>query len=289
VVLSLELDSVERVSRADQFPANSWYTQTTTGDRPTRRERFCIVGAPAPNKTYDIFMYGGITTDSYKSSDEVYVLSLPGFVFFKASAPEFSSKRADHTCVLVGRRQLLSVGGIDTDLLFPKNFLDPDPWTNGLGVFDLTSLAWQDRYNVQAASYQPHAAVNEWYSKDGMASVKWSSDAVRKLFTETPPPGTLPDEPSDPNPSSSPPPPPSAPDSDGGGKGLPTRAVVAIAVAGGLIALILSGYGLYRLYLSRRVKHAAKLRDDAVPHEVGVNENWELPSDPGVSELNSPF
>lgn len=127
-------------------------------------------------------MYGGMSTQSSSSSSEVYVLSLPGFVFFKASGP--STARADHACVLVGRRQMLSVGGTDGYLGFPDSLLDPDPWRNGLGVFDLTSMAWSARYDAGAAAYESPAVVREWYSQGGLAAVSWSSATVQKLFAE---------------------------------------------------------------------------------------------------------
>ena len=69
-------------------------------------------------------MYGGITTTDYKSSSDVYILSLPGFVFFKAPVVS-STKRAEHACALVGNRQMVSVGGIDVDLSFPEIFSTP--------------------------------------------------------------------------------------------------------------------------------------------------------------------
>jgi hypothetical protein len=34
--------------------AKKWYSQQTTGSRPTRRQRFCTVGAQGPNKTYEM-------------------------------------------------------------------------------------------------------------------------------------------------------------------------------------------------------------------------------------------
>ncbi|KAK4446547.1 hypothetical protein QBC34DRAFT_149052 [Podospora aff. communis PSN243] len=248
-----------------------WLTQTTTGARPTPRERFCAVGVQGTNNTYEIFMYGGITTDSYKSTDEVYVLSLPGFVFFKVTAPGFSTKRADHTCVFTGRRQLLSVGGIDTDVKFPDNFLDPDPWANGLGVFDLTDLIWRDRYDAEAAPYQSPAVVREWYSKFGVASVKWSSDAVTRLFTElmTPPERiTRPTGPHGDSPSGTP-------------GGLDTGSKIAIVVSVcsgvGISAAMVFCYckGCFRCI--RPKKEGQKPIDATQPQETCSHDNWTPP------------
>ena len=159
--------------------ARAWLSQATSGDRPSTRERFCTVGAQGPNGTYEIFLYGGISSQTGGSSDEVFVLSLPGFVFFRAPA---GTPRGDHACALVGRRQMLSVGGIDGFRGSLASFRDPDPWAQGLGVFDLTRLEWSDGYDADAAPYESPAVVARFYAQGGLASVPWSSDAVRALF-----------------------------------------------------------------------------------------------------------
>jgi hypothetical protein len=131
-------------------------------------------------------MYGGMSTQSSSTLDDVYVLSLPGFVFFKATAA--ATKRADHACALVGRRQMLSIGGTDGYLGFPDSLLQPDPWKNGIGIFDLTRMAWTAGYDAGAAAYDSPDVVKRWYSQGGLASVTWSSADVKQLFAEGGPP-----------------------------------------------------------------------------------------------------
>ncbi|KAK1717908.1 hypothetical protein BDP67DRAFT_616479 [Colletotrichum lupini] len=83
---------------------DKWHTQQTTGSRPATRGKFCVVGASSTNSTYEIallsFLYGGMSTATGSVSGDVYVLSLPGFVFFKAAGS--SAIRADHACVVEG-------------------------------------------------------------------------------------------------------------------------------------------------------------------------------------------
>jgi hypothetical protein len=122
-------------------------------------------------------MYGGMSTQTARTLDDVYVLSLPGFVFFKASGS--STKRADHACVLVGKRQMLSIGGTDGYLPFPDSLLQPDQLQNGL-----TAMRWSAKYNAQAAAYDSPDAVKTWYSQGGLSSVSWSSDEVKQLFSQ---------------------------------------------------------------------------------------------------------
>ncbi|KAK1655596.1 hypothetical protein BDP81DRAFT_388510 [Colletotrichum phormii] len=166
---------------------DKWYTQQTTGSRPTGRGKFCVVGASSTNNTYEIFLYGGLSsvTDFNKVdsvSGDVYVLSLPGFVFFKAAGS--SIPRADHACVSVadGGRQMLSIGGVDWSVGFPKYLTDPDPWEFGLGIFDMTEMRWSDRYDSQALPCGSPVVVKQWYVQGGLDSIIWASEEVKALF-----------------------------------------------------------------------------------------------------------
>ncbi|KAK1831021.1 hypothetical protein QBC39DRAFT_99475 [Podospora conica] len=240
-----------------------WYSQQTSGDRPSKRERFCVVGVQGPNGTYEIFMYGGITTADYKASGDVYILSLPGFVFFKATPSSTSTKRAEHACVLAGNRQMLSVGGIDIDLSFPEVFFDPDPWKNGLGVLDLTALTWGARYDAKAQPYESPEVVKQWYAKGSLASVKWTSDTVRGLFAQGAPPGTTSD-------------PKGAPPEDETSVGTPGPkssktggSPISSGAIGGIVAGVVGGLGLglilawvFLKYKKRRA--AAKAKGETV-------------------------
>ncbi|KAF4780030.1 kelch repeat protein [Colletotrichum scovillei] len=163
---------------------DKWYTQPTTGSRPATRGNFCAVGASSTNNTYEIFLYGGGSTETGSVSGDVYVLSLPGFVFFKAAGS--SAIRADHTCVVVGEggRQMLSIGGTDGSLGFPRSLTDPDPWKLGLGIFDMTEMRWSDGYDYQAPPYESPDAVKQWYAQGGLDSVVWASEEVKALFSE---------------------------------------------------------------------------------------------------------
>ncbi|KXH43162.1 kelch repeat protein [Colletotrichum simmondsii] len=164
---------------------DKWYTQQIEGSRPTGRGRFCAVGVSSTDNTYEIFLYGGISSQTNVTFDDVFVLSLPGFIFFKVSG--FSARRADHTCVVVGSggRQMLSIGGTNGALGWPDSLSDPDPWDLGLGIFDMTELRWTDSYEPQAATYESPDMVKRWYDQGGLKSVHWTSYEVRALFTNS--------------------------------------------------------------------------------------------------------
>jgi hypothetical protein len=166
---------------------NKWYSQPVTGSKPTTRERHCSVGVQGLNGTYEIFIYGGASDQTDSTSSDVYVLSLPGFVMFKS--PNVGTPRQDFTCVTVGKngsstanRQMLVVGGSNGWLGFPKSVTDPDPWKQGLAIFDLTEMSWSSSYDPDTADYDSPEVVKTWYSQGGVASVSWSSDELKTLF-----------------------------------------------------------------------------------------------------------
>ncbi|KAL2290544.1 hypothetical protein FJTKL_15608 [Diaporthe vaccinii] len=165
-----------------------FFSQPATGTIPTGRQRFCSVGVPGPDNTFEVFLYGGLLADN-TVSDEVFVLSLPGLVFAKADNPGATTARADHACVAVGsgKRQMLSIGGTDASKGYPAEFADPDPWTQGLGVFDMTALRWTDGYANDAEAYDTPEVVKQFYRDGGLDKVQWTSDEVKNLFSSTTP------------------------------------------------------------------------------------------------------
>lgn len=74
----------------------------------------------------------------------------------------------------------------------------PDPWAQGLGVFDLSSMSPKSSYDPKAGPYDSPGIVKDWYSNryefcypltacadfcfSGLDSVPWSSGTVQQLF-----------------------------------------------------------------------------------------------------------
>ncbi|KAF3811302.1 hypothetical protein GCG54_00001618 [Colletotrichum gloeosporioides] len=225
--------------------AGRWYQQQTTGDWPTARENFCTVGVDGPNNTFDIFMYGGMGNDGI--SNEVYVLTLPGFHFFKAnpSSTIELTPRMNHACVLVGRRQMLSIGGSNHEHSF-KVWANRDPWTRGLGIFDMMQWTWRDQYYATAAKYTGPEEIRQWYEGGGMDKVNWADDELKSLFalkpTSEPTSNTSPNEDSK-----------------------PSIGAIVGAVVGGVVGLILI-MGIVLFFLKRKKRKA-----DHVSNDVAVN------------------
>ena len=191
-----------------------WYHRLATGDVPTQRDKFCVVGITAgDNSTYgmrpilwsqmliitlyipEIFPYGGqvgaVSLDGLSSLqninaefDEVYVLFLPSFVWFKANYTS-SDPRIQYTCNIVGKRQMLSIGGLNPSAAsLSAAYNDTDPYWEGMKVFDLTNMQWTNYFNANAAPYVAPSAVAAHYAAGSRYPSTWSSSDLESLFVK---------------------------------------------------------------------------------------------------------
>lgn len=103
------------------------------------------------------FLFGGTDFATEYIYNDAYILSLPGFVWTKAPGSP-SGKRRMFSCVSVGQRQVLSIGGT------PGNYNEKDPAAQGLQLFDMTELKWKDSYDANAAAYQRAPDIEAWYA-----------------------------------------------------------------------------------------------------------------------------
>jgi hypothetical protein len=174
------------------------------------------------------FVYGGYNEITILR--DVFVLSLPAFRWFRA--PVEGTQRHIHKCIAAApdARQMLVVGGIGPTF---NSWTDvpTDEWAQGLGVFDMSALAWRQKFETGLERYAPAKVVQDFYDGGGLANVVWDSDAVKGIFNKgstTNPPG------------------------GGGGNYTGTTNVGAIVggVVGGLAALV--AIGVFYLFLRRR-------------------------------------
>jgi len=109
--------------------------------------------------------YDGTYGPTEVQFDQVWVLSLPAFRWFKANYTATNS-RIGHTCHVVGNRQLLTIGGVDptqSDLV--GVWRGPDRLNQGLGIFDMSAMTWLHSYNASAAAYVRPDVVKAWYDQ----------------------------------------------------------------------------------------------------------------------------
>lgn len=241
------------------------------------------------------FIYGGYPypTGDEKIADEdyedVFILSLPAFTWFRA--PGTSAMREWHYCDLIGKRQMIVIGGGEpTAALGAK----PDPWTRGLGIFDITELSWSNSYNASAQPYEQPSIIKQFYSTNPAQPDVWNDLALAAVFaTNT----TTTDAPN-PSPSTN----GEGTKSEGGNGPVPgtstphNKNVGAIAggAIGGFIACIIVGLALYSIWRKHRrqpfnQRPIVSELDKTVPaqempnnegykpmHQLGPAERWEL-------------
>ena len=155
----------------------------------------------------------------------------------------------------------------------PYNNL-PDPWLQGLAIFDLTAMQWKEEYDPAAAPYVTPDAVKAYYQRNGRGPASWSNGVVQAWFTET----TSNHTESSPTPST---PQPGLPGSPGSSKS--NIGAIAGGTVGGVAALVL--VALLAFFLLRRRRRRGRLA--VPPSDTGYQrpklDNNGNNSIPGVS------
>ena len=75
---------------------------------------------------------------------------------------------------------MVSIGGIVNN-----NSTFTDPWTNGLGIFDMTELTWGFNYDATAAPYVPSKAVTAYYNSSSRYPSSWANADLKTIFKDT--------------------------------------------------------------------------------------------------------
>ncbi|KAJ5152503.1 hypothetical protein N7492_009783 [Penicillium capsulatum] len=121
---------------------NTW--SNTTGDIPrSARTMFCsVLCSAADGSSHNIYIYGGYDGQDAEQSpyDDVYVLSLPSFIWIKVYSGNQRHGRSGHRCFRVFPDQMLVVGGLYRD---PSVCLDKGM----IRSYNLNELQFQDSYS----------------------------------------------------------------------------------------------------------------------------------------------
>jgi len=91
-----------------------WYEQETSGDSPGALNQGCTVVASAEDmSSHNIYWYGGYNGihPDQPFSDDVYVLSIPSFIWTRVYAGNSTHGRAGHRCAKPYPDQMVVVGG----------------------------------------------------------------------------------------------------------------------------------------------------------------------------------
>ncbi|KAL9123582.1 MAG: hypothetical protein Q9217_006998 [Psora testacea] len=145
-----------------------WYNQSTTGEAPAGRAKHCVSGKASLNQTYEIFVYGGHNFSWGPATitfDTIHILTLPAFHWVKVHYTPLNP-RIDMTCHAVAGSQVLVVGGLDPMMTWMNGALSTqDPFQQGLGVFDLHNLSWNDHYSINSPQYVQSDAIQQYYAQ----------------------------------------------------------------------------------------------------------------------------
>lgn len=196
-------------------------------------------------------------------------------MWFKA--PEISVEPRNHpTCAVIGKRQLLVVGGINTYLN------DKDRTPQGLSIFDMTELTWKKdgNYDPNAEEYRTPKVIQDWYNGRNLSELEWTSDEVKHMFlgkSSSSSSTSLPTSASNPSTTTTGTAASATSSPDGKGSSVNTIGPIVGGVVGGVIivALVL---GLSYYYLRARKRKASSR-----PSEPGLSEDK-----PGEGEPSSP-
>lgn len=172
--------------------SGTWYDHITTGNVPPFRMQYCMTGAASSSRTYEILVYAGWnnTLGDYATSfDAAYVLSLPSFNWFKADYVA-SNPRHALTCEHIGGGQVLTIGGLDTSQHDASNqyrgvFHTVDPFPQGLGIFDLSSMSFAESFEANRTTYDYADALSTYYqTRDRISSSMGRLSSIRFLGRE---------------------------------------------------------------------------------------------------------
>lgn len=148
----------------------SWVKQATQGDIPPPRVNHCAVRGTAKVNgvpQHQIFVYGGQIVNGSSQSTDLYVLSIPGFIwtFVGDRLNSQPSARAGHTCDLIGSQMIVIGGYVASDLLCDSQ---------SVYIFDTTSLSWQSSYKPGL----PYRTPDRFASKLGGTGIGYSTSSA---------------------------------------------------------------------------------------------------------------
>ncbi|KAK6533997.1 hypothetical protein TWF281_005337 [Arthrobotrys megalospora] len=260
--------------------SSRWYTQTATGKIPESRSLFCagVASGSAPGQNgaqwplQNIYLYGGASTSSGPGFDDVYVLSLPSFVWTKFW-PDTDINSRPHqslTCNVIQNSQMLILGGF-----FP--FRDECDAPDQVGIHNLNlsgsnieQTIWAD-FKVGLDDYHvPTAVVDSLNLTNGSPVVTFNHPDLKTLVNRAPSETRMPTR--DVSPPTS------------GLSNHDRTIVLATTIPGGILILALLFFCI-RWYRGPRAPKGATSRPRPPPVEDTYNYNlntdiMQLPSSP---------
>lgn len=134
------------------------------------------------NSSHHIYLYGGINPITNAAYDDVLILTLPSFTWTNVW-PIGEAPRWGHNCHVAGKRQMITVGGNNT------NGLTCDWEVKGVAVWEMTTLTWGSVFMTNLTNYQVPQKVLEITggNANGNATKKdpalgWTDQGLQRVF-----------------------------------------------------------------------------------------------------------
>lgn len=118
--------------------------------------------------------WGTILGSDAVQYDTINILTLPAFHWISVPYNP-QNPRHTHTCNAVGGSQIITIGGVDSnshiqygtveELVESTYNSSADPFSQGLAIFDMTTLQFVDQYTSGAKDYEQSDPVKQFYSQ----------------------------------------------------------------------------------------------------------------------------
>ncbi|KAI1090165.1 hypothetical protein F5B19DRAFT_334771 [Rostrohypoxylon terebratum] len=152
-----EKDSPEFMSTVDIYDiaGDKWYQQSTQGSPPALTKGCAVVATAQDKSSFNIYYYGGYNGLDLDAdfNDDVWILSLPSFMWMQVSAGTASHARAGHQCVMPYPDQMITIGGRTSNKGNSENCLGVaggGDTPSMLQAFNLTQAEWMDSYDPKS-------------------------------------------------------------------------------------------------------------------------------------------
>ncbi|KAK6534055.1 hypothetical protein TWF281_005394 [Arthrobotrys megalospora] len=291
-----EMPSLD-VARVFDSRSNIWYDQPLTGFQgkiPTPRRNSCTTVVAAPDgSSYQMLMFGGTSGDeSELPFAELWALNIPAFTWVlldnslqSEGQPTVPGPRFGSTCHLIKGNKLLVFGGSKIrDVGTSTEWTNCDLRQNAVFIMDLNELAWLENYDGERTDYQVPERIQQVIGggpTGGATMVQPVSGFADPTLSEIlRVPVSTASTTNSPGPTTS-----SGDPGNGSGGGLPTGAIVGIAI--GVVLLAIGGlFFLYR-WMKNRKRQALDGSGDtggkselpALSNDLGYNEQKNLYKD----------
>lgn len=125
-----------------------WYMQPTNGMAPSALTQGCAVAASSQDgSSHNIYWYGGfdgINGDSPDAfSDDVWILSIPSFMWMRVTPGNSGHARAGHRCIKPYPDQMMVIGGYTAMTGDAFSCLN----NSIIQLYNLSSTSWIDSYD----------------------------------------------------------------------------------------------------------------------------------------------